>query len=63
MKFIPYKQHCNLLIDPSMLSGQNKRKDERVYAFACFLPQGKYNSVLLHPQEEKKNAYSLILKA
>lgn len=38
MKYIPYRQHCNFFIDPSMISGNNALKEERVFAYACFLP-------------------------
>lgn len=70
MGLLPYKEKTNLIIDKNTLSllsaftGDIQETNEKLYAYACFLPQGSFNSCILYNvdenQEDKKMYYFML---
>ena len=80
-QLLPYKDNTNFIVDPSMIQNLESinslqaeteddkyNLDEKLYAFACFLPQGKHNTCILNnisedPTMRTKNIYSTLIRA
>jgi hypothetical protein len=60
MGLLPYKEHTNLIIDKATLSRLKtftkdiQETEDKLYAYACFLPQGSFNSCVLFNVDENQ---------
>lgn len=59
---LPYREHTNFIIDPELLRKMDVvKKDiqetqEKVYAFACFLPPGRSSAWVMYNSDSKSDA-------
>jgi hypothetical protein len=59
LSILPFKENTNFVIDPLVLRQLDvSKKDfkdlgEKVYAYACFIPQGKYSGAVLYNSDPK----------
>ena len=68
--FLPYKSNTNFIFDVETIKKLDFVKgdctSEKVYAYACFLPPGKYSSCLMYNNDIKnpksKSMYTLTVK-
>lgn len=57
MALLPYREHANLVFDLDELKKMDIAKQdgdetkEKVYAYACFVPPGRFNSCILYNTE------------
>jgi len=68
--FLPYKEKTNFVFDMASIKKfdfiQNDCDSEKVYAYACYLPPGKYSSAVLYNNDSKsqksKSMYTMTVK-
>ena len=75
MALLPYQEHTNLVFDLDELKKMDMAKQsgeevkEKVYAYACFVPPGRFNSCILYNTENQsksqkhKSLYTMLIKA
>lgn len=60
LDLLPYKQHANLVFDPKVLKEMDIAKkgcqNEKVYAYACFMPPGRFSSSILYNIESQSRS-------
>jgi hypothetical protein len=68
--FLPYKSNTNFILDKEIIKKLDFLKGdcntEKVYAYACFLPPGKYSSCVIYNNDIKtqksKSMYTMTVK-
>ena len=75
MALLPYREHTNLVFNLDELKEMDIAKQsseevrEKVYAYACFVPPGRFNSCILYNTENQsksqkhKSLYTMLIKA
>ena len=70
MEFLPYKNKTNYVFNLESMHQldiiKNDCLNEKIYAYACFMPPGKYSSCVLYNNDNKsqksKSIYTMMVK-
>jgi hypothetical protein len=62
LDLLPYKQNSNMVFDPNVLKQMKIERNganEKVYAYACFMPPGRFSSSILYNMEHSQKSKGL----